>query len=286
MTAPPAGLDVRLATTDDLPDIRRILAAHGNDGPIVIADVVGPYVVHVIRRGGGRVAVVEDEVVGFGATIDTGRSVHLADLFVAPDRLGQGIARPLLDAVLAGSTVRTTFASDDPRALPLYLRAGMHPIWPSLYVQGLGPALPSPGAAIHDETATPERLAELELAWTGFDRTVDHGYWAAMAGCDPFVILDGDAPAAIGYARVRQATAIRVVDRLLIHPDADPVATTIAALARAGRGGPTFACLLGAHPARRPLLAAGFRIVDRDQFMTSDPDVVDPVRLVPNPGML
>ena len=278
--------EIRLATLQDIPEIRAILAAHGNDGAIVIADVVGPYIRHVIERGGGRVAIVDDAIAGFGATIDTGRSTHLADLFVQPDRLGQGIGRSLLEAVFAGSGVRTTFASEDPRALPIYLRAGMDPIWPSLYVQGPATALPPTGPAVRTEPATPDRLVALERDWTGLDRTIDHRYWAAMAGSDPFVVLDCEAVAGFGYARVRQAAAIRVVDRLVIHRDADPVSTAIAALARAGQGGPVFACFLGAHPALRPLLEAGFRIVDRDQFMTSAPDVIDPVRLLPNPGML
>ena len=277
--------DIRLATLDDLADIRAILVAHGNDGPIVIADIVGPYVRHLIHRGGAWVAILDEAVVGFAATIDTGRSIHLADLFVHPDRLGQGIGRPLLEAALAGAAVRTTFASEDPRALPLYVRAGMQPIWPSLYVQGPATLLPSPGS-LRTETADPGRLARLEREWTGRDRSVDHGYWAGMASSDPFVVLDGDDVAGIGYARSRQAAAIRVVDRLVIHRDADPVATTLAAMVRAGRDGPLFVCLLGVHPALRPLLDAGFRIVDRDQFMTSDPDVLDPVRIVPNPGML
>jgi hypothetical protein len=36
----------------------------------------------------------------------------------------------------------------------------------------------------------------------------------------------------------------------------------------------------------RPLLEAGFRVVDRDVFLASDPAIVDSARLVPNPGML
>jgi GNAT superfamily N-acetyltransferase len=285
-TVPPRSLAIRHAVPDDVAAIRAILAAHGNDGPVVVGDVVGPYVRHLIDRGGAQVAVVEDAVVGFGATIDTGRSVHLADLFVHPDRLGQGIGRPLLEAVFAGSTVRTTFASDDPRALPLYIRAGMDPLWPNLYLQGASRLLPSAGSTLAAESAEPGRLAALELEWTGFDRTTDHGYWASMPDVDPFVVVDGGAVAGLGYARVRQATPIRVIDRLLVHPDADPVATVIAALARAGRGGPVFASLLGIHPAVRPLLAAGFRLVDRDQFLASDGAVLDPVRHLPNPGML
>jgi hypothetical protein len=107
-----------------------------------------------------------------------------------------------------------------------------------------------------------------------------------MPDGDPFLVRDGGAVAAFGYARARQAFPMRVLDRLVIHPDADPVATTIAALARAGRGGPVHACLLGPHPVLRPLLKAGFRVVDRDVFLASDPGIADPLRLVPNPGML
>jgi GNAT superfamily N-acetyltransferase len=277
---------IRQATLADLPAIRTILTAHGNDGPILIADVVGPYISHIIRRGRSHVAVVDDAIVGFGAAVDAGRAVHLADLFVHPDLLGQGIGKRLLEAVLAGAAHLTTFASEDPRALPLYVRAGMQPLWAGLYAQGPSAALPAVDGALRTESATSERLAALELAWTGFDRTLDHGYWAAMASSDGFVVLDGEAVAGFGYGRARQAAPIRVLDRLLIHPDAEPVPTLVAGLRRAGRGGPVLTCLLGPHPALRSLLEAGFRIADRDQFLASDRDLADPARLVPNPGML
>ena len=277
--------EIRTATIDDLAAIREILIAHGNDGPVVVADIVGPYLVHLIGRGGARVALLGEEIVGFGAAIDTGRSVHLADLFVRPDRLGQGIGRPLLASALDGATVRTTFASEDPRALPLYVRAGMQPLWASLYVQGPSAALPLV-PALRTETAAPARLAALEREWTGAERSGDHAFWGTMPAGDAFVVLERDTVQAFGYARVRQAAPIRVLDRLVIHPDADPVAATLVALARAGRGGPVLTCLLGPHPVLRSLLEAGFRIVDRDQFLTSEPDLVDPARLIPNPGML
>jgi len=280
---PPA---IRPVTAADIAAIRAILAAHGNDGPVVVADIVGPYVAHLIERGRAGVALLDGEIVGFGAAVDTGRTVHLADLFVQPDRLGQGIGRPLLESVLEGAIQRSTFASEDPRALPLYVRAGMQPLWASLYLQGASDALPAPAVRLRTETAAPDRLAALELAWTGFDRARDHRFWGAMPEADAFVVRDNGAVIAFGYARVRQAARIRVLDRLIIHPDAEPVGATLAALDRAGRGGPVLTCLLGPHPALRPLLEAGFRVVDRDQFLASDASLVDPARLIPNPGML
>jgi len=110
-------VEIRPAAEDDIPAIRSILAAHGNDGPVVVTDVVGPYLRHLLRFGRARVAVEGGEVVGFGATIDTGRSVHLADLFVRPDVQSGGIGRELLRAVLPTNAVVTcTLASSDSRA--------------------------------------------------------------------------------------------------------------------------------------------------------------------------
>jgi GNAT superfamily N-acetyltransferase len=277
---------LRPATLDDLAEIRAILVAHGNDGPVLIADVVGPYVTHLLSRGRSQVAVIDGAIVGFGAAIDTGRSVHLADLFVHPDRLGQGIGKALLGAVLAGSARRSTFASEDPRALPLYVRAGMQPLWAALYVQGPSGAVPETGSTLRAEPATPDELAALERAWTGYDRSLDHVYWARMAESDAFVVRDGGGVAAFGYGRARQAAPIRVLDRLLVHPDADPVAALFTALRRAGREGPVLVNLLGPNPGLRRLLESGFRVVDRDQFLASDLDVADPARFIPNPGML
>lgn len=277
---------IRRATDDDLASIRAILAGHDNDGPVVVADIVGPYMRYLISRGRTFVAEIGQEIIGFGSAADTGRSIHLADLFVHPDHLGRGLGRPLLAAVLDGDGPRTTFASEDPRALPIYVRAGMTPLWPSLYVQGAAGILPRADGGLEVREAGADELRDLELAWTGHDRTDDHRYWATMPGADSFTIHDDGQLIAFGHARNRQLVTTRVLDRLVIHPDADPAATTIAAMVRAAGDGDVLVCLLGPHPALRPLLDAGFRVVDRDQFMASDRDLVDPERLVPSPGLL
>ena len=279
-------LRTRPATTADLPGIRAILAAHDNDGPHESIDIVGPYVRHLIEHG--HTLVVEDGggIVAYGAVIDAGRAHHLADLFVRPDRLGEGIGRPLLERLFVGRWPRTTFASDDPRALPLYVRAGMTPFWPHLYVEGDAGAVPDPGPAIGIEPADAGRLADLEQEWTGVERRADHAHWASQASADPFVVLAGGTPVAIAHARARQIGSSRVVNRLVVRPDAEPLAPLWAALRRAGRGGPVVAGIQGPSPALRPLLDAGFRIIDRDTYMASEPDLIDPARLVPNSGML
>ena len=153
---------IRTATLDDVPAIRAILAAHGNDGPVVHADIVGPYVRHLVVRHRVLVTEVDGTAVAFGAVTRAGVADHLADLFVLPDRLGQGLGRALLAELFAGSGGRTTFASDDPRALPSYVRAGMTPLWVCLYVDGDGGRLPVDGG-LDVRAADPAALASLEL---------------------------------------------------------------------------------------------------------------------------
>jgi GNAT superfamily N-acetyltransferase len=275
----------RPATLDDVPAIRGILAAYGNDGPVGRVDIVGPYVRHLVSRH--RVLVTDEDgaLVAFGAVVHAGISVQLADLFVLPDRLGRGLGRPLLATLFGDAPRRTTFASEDPRALPIYVRAGMTPLWPMLYLEGDGARLPAP-PGLELEAATPETLAALEVAWTGADRLDDHRFWASQAEADAFLVLDRDGPVALGHGRARQVAEVRIVDRMLVRPGADPVAPVLAALRRTDRGTGVVVPVPGPNPALPALLDHGFRVIDRDQFMASEADLVDPSRFLPNPGML
>lgn len=287
MSARGAAVAIREARDEDLPAIREILAQHGNDGPVVTADVVGPYLRHLIEHGRAYVADDDGLVVAFGATVDAGRARHLADLFVRRDRLGTGIGRSLLAEVFGDAERRTTFASDDPRAIPIYVRAGMQPWWASLYVEGPSDRLGLDTALIADPAGADE-LAAAERAMTGIDRIVDARFWASQAEADGFLVRDDRRVVGVGWARVRQGAPVRVLDRLVVAPesDVDPVAVTIAGLARAGRGGSVMAAIQGPSPVLRVLLERGFVIVDRDQYMASGPGLIDPARLIANPGML
>ena len=277
---------IRPATLDDVPAIRSLLAAHGDDGPATTVDVVGPYLGHLIDHATALVSERGGEILGFGAAVNTGVSRHLADLFVRPDVLGQGIGRPLLATVFGDARPRTTFASADPRALPLYVRAGMTPLWPCLYLEGVPDGLPAPDPAITIATAAPDRLSDLERAWTGAHHPIDHVFWASQADAEPFAVFEGGQPVAFGYARARQASPARVIDRMVVRPGSDPTAPVLAAIRFGARGSAIVVCVFGPSPVLPFLLEARFRIIDRDQFMASDPALVDPLRLLPNPGML
>ncbi len=286
--APRAGDDrlIRPATLDDVPIIRMILTAHDNDGPVTSVDIVGPYLRHCIQHAIAFVTVQRDSVVAYGAAVDTGVVRHLADLFVRPDLLGRGVGRPLLETVMRGATHRTTFASPDPRALPLYIRAGMAPLWPGLHLEGDGSTLPALEPPFSVEPAGSDQLADLESSWTGAERPADHAFWATMAAADAFVVLERGDPVAFAYARARQMGPTRAIGRLVVRPGVDPVVPTLAAIRRGARGGGIRAFIPGPSPVVPALLAARFRITGRDQFMASSAALVDPARLCPDPGML
>jgi GNAT superfamily N-acetyltransferase len=277
---------IRPATPADIPAIRAILAAHDHDGPVIEGgtDIIGGYLAYLVASQTVLAAEDDRRLVGFGAVVDAGIAVQLADLFVHPDRIGAGIGKRLLAALFGDAVNRTTFASADPRALPLYVRAGMTPLWVSLYLEGDPKRLPDdPTLTTWD--GTPEELAEIELAWSGVDRRRDHAYWASQPAADPFLVEDAEGPVAIGYGRAKQASTARALTRLLVRPGADPGAA-LAGLVRAGRGGRVQACVLGPNPVLPVLLEHGFHVVDSDQFLASAADLVDPARLLPDSGML
>jgi GNAT superfamily N-acetyltransferase len=286
---------IRAAHPGDIASMRAILAGHGEDAPPLPGhpDVLGPYLRHLVDHH--RVLVVDegegtaepgDGMVGFGAVLDTGRCRMLSDLFVRKDRLGQGLGRALLAELFEDEPRRATFASADPRALPVYVRAGMTPLWINLYLVGSPVRLPAPGPGVETRAASADECSALELAWTGADRSVDHTFLAGTGEADVFVVeLDG-SPVAFGYARAKQVSEARQLDRLLVRPGAEPRGPMLAALERAAGDGRVEACILGPNPILPLLLEAGFQVNDHDQYLASDPSIVDPARLLPNAGLL
>ena len=85
-----------------------------------------------VDPGGAWVAEDDQGVVGMAEAIRRGDFWGLSMLFVDPRGQSQGIGRQLLDSALTyaeGARVRMIMASDDPRALRRYSRAGLsiHP---------------------------------------------------------------------------------------------------------------------------------------------------------------
>ena len=284
--------------TADAPFLRE---GRQDDGPAIVAiweangesagALTEPILQHLLRRTRIVVAEQDGTPVGFAASFAIGdRFTHLADLFVLPAFQGRGIGAALLRAVLAGPGERTTFASANPRALALYVRAGMQPWWPSFYLQGGPEALDVLGRRPGTLAGEPASAVVVGAAWRDLgepDRTEDLELWCSRPGGTAFLVRQRASLVAAGIAADSRGGSGRVLLRLAIAPGADPVAAVIGALRFIAHPGEQVQLTLpGPHPALRPLLATRFRIVDRDTFMASRSDLVDPERLLPHPEYL
>jgi GNAT superfamily N-acetyltransferase len=278
--------EIRSVSEADTAGIRAVWAANGDDIPDGGADILAPYLAHLMRTGQVMVATTSNHVVGFGAVVERAGVAHLADLFVLPDRFGQGIGKRLLAALFGDTTRRTTFASADPRALPLYVRSGMTPLWPNLYVDVDVTRLPGPPPDLVWEPCRPENVAELERRWLGVASGEDHHFWASLPGARSFAIHSRRRPVAAGHARLRRNGRDRWISRLVLATKADAVPVLVTAFHHASEGGPIGSCLPGPSPALRFLLGAGARITDHDTFMASDARLFDPARRITDGGIL
>lgn len=283
-------MKVRPADAGDVPALAAILAA--NDEPIDWPDLPGlgwPYLDHLVGRARTAVAIVVDVVVGFGGSVPFGRDDvrFVTDLFVDPQRQSRGAGRALLSSVLEGATERMTFSSSDERAMGLYVRAGMRPWWPLLYVEIAAAALGDAATGLETATASIEETARLSQAWSGIDRTTDFEHYASLPEASGFVVRDAGAAAAVGWARrERKRSDGRWLDHASIAPDADPMRAALAVFFAAAAGERLTTAIPGPHPVLATLLDRGARIAGRDQFCATDPRLLDPVRVLPNPGFL
>ena len=168
------------------------------DGPLPDDPLAWEHLRHLRVSGRMVIASAPDGVpVGFGGVVVRNGVTRLADLFIDPDHQGHGVGRALLSDLLGDATVLTTSASADPRALPLYTRAGMRPLWPYHFLVGDPRTVESP-AGVRVEPATREELVALDTEATGFERPVDHEYYEVGCRAQPLRVVAGDR--AIGFA--------------------------------------------------------------------------------------
>jgi hypothetical protein len=283
-------MTVRPARAGDVPALAAILAANGEpmDWPD-LPQLGWPYLEHLVARARTSVATVDDDIVGFGGSVPVGRADvrFVTDLFVDPARQSRSAGRGLLTSILDGTSGRMTFSSTDDRALALYVRAGMRPWWPLLYIEIPAGALGDADPGVEIGPAEVEETARWSIAWTGVDRTIDFEHYASLPEAAGFVVRDAGAVAAVGWARrERKRSDGRWLDHASIAPDADPVRTAQAVFRAAAGRERLVTAVPGPHPVLAPLLERRARIAGRDQFCATDPALLDPVRVLPNPGFL
>ncbi|MEU8079039.1 GNAT family N-acetyltransferase [Catellatospora citrea] len=283
---------VRQAGPDDLAGVRAVARRFGNLGQWPHRP---DYLDRELDNGRLVAGFADGDLVGFGATFARGGLTHLADLFVLPEHQSSGLGRTLLTRLLPVDAPRVTFASSDPRAVALYVRQGMRPVCPLLYLRGPMSALPGPGVAptlgpagaavppdraagSSDEAIVPGVVAALDADASGGRRDADLAWYAALPGVT--TVHTGT-----GYAMVRDAR-----DGVQVGPAGGQTTrhcadAVLAALARHRAAGTATLCLFGPNPLLPVLLEAGFAIADMDVFLSSGGDPLALDRYLPHPDL-
>jgi hypothetical protein len=163
----------------------------------------------------------------------------------------------------------------------------MLPSWPLLYLEGTVDRLPAASGLPPAGVVPVEAMGEAYAGLMGFARPEYDAYQGGLPAATPFIVRDRGSVSAVGLARDGRVRKGRMLDRLVVAPDVDPIATLLAAIrATAPNGEPMVVCTPGPNPALPTLLEAGFRIIERDIYCESEPGLVDPVRRIPNTGFL
>jgi GNAT superfamily N-acetyltransferase len=275
----------RAATTGDLESIRAIADSYGN---LANWPQRPDYLDHELSRGGFAVCEAGGEILGFGAVLERNGIAHVADLFVRPDQVGNGIGRAILGELLKPGVVRLTFASKDPRALPLYVRFGMLPMAPLLYLTADAEAtiqLPDHGVRLVESGAA--GLAKLDQNASGRDRIDDLDFMLSQVRASGFLATLGEDVIGYGICRLAETgdgSGAHAYLGPIGAPNApDALRTATAILRWAGEHAahatiPVF----GPNAATPALLNANFRIEDVDTFMASWPGLIDMERYFPS----
>lgn len=235
------------------------------------------------------------EAVGFAALFLRSDIGFLSDLFVDPRHQSLGIGRRLLDRLLSGGArCYCALSSSDPRALSLYVRAGMRPRWPhyqlTATVDGLRGTSPS-GVSILAAAPNDGEILEWDGRIGGRERPEDHAFWRAAFGATPVWVRRRGTTIGYAYVRIGRSAADTHPSVMLgpIGADSPPdAADCVAALVMWAReqGEAVKVAIPGPHPALPHLLAAGFRIRYAETFVSScSHPFCDPTTYAPGAGL-
>ena len=161
-------------------DLYRRRGLERGDKPLEVFTVPQGY---ILRTDPGRCFVAEAgrEVVGYTSSIVRDGAWYFSALFVEPSFQSQGVGRRLFELSAAGWPRRRMTIVDaiQPISTGLYTAHGLIPSTPILAFGG-NPEIAAP-EGLKASTPTPSELAEIDLAAYGFDRSLDHSFWATGA---------------------------------------------------------------------------------------------------------
>jgi hypothetical protein len=239
------------------------------------------------------VAATDGALVGYAALIVRGGVGFIAELFVRREsqsaRIGGGLLAKLLEA---SPPTLCTMSSGDPRAMSLYIRAGLQPRWPHFQLMGSPEHLPHPGPEV--QATEIEEQDQAIIGWdaeiSGRARPEDHAYWRSTDAI-PVWVRGKEGIVGYGYAH-RTPRSAGASDGLLLGPigarSAVDAAASLDAILRWSRrfAGVVHVGIPGPHPSLPKLIRAGFRIKFVETYCCSNPtDLFDPRTYIPSTTM-
>src|SRR5579871_241891 len=254
------------------------------------------YLHHVLETGTLSVASQDGAILAYAGAITRGSVTFLTDVFVHPSHQSGHLGKTLLHTVLpADDLIHCTVSSSDPRALALYIRAGMRPQWPSFALHLEQPtqewSLPSPLEVIEADQED-AALVEWDARISGRLRPLDHAFWVREQGAVPLWFRRGYQIVVYGYIRLLAGTLWHpqacALGPLGVNAAEDAAACTLAAVHWALQHAESLSIEVpGPHPSLSPLLEGGFRISYVDMFVSSsDTPVFDARCYIPSGGDL
>ena len=198
-------MELRPTTADDLrplhalflESIGGVFHSHGFEPPAPPFEVFAAQQAHVLATGASVVGERDGRIAGFAAAWARGGDWFLASLFVERAAQGHGLGSTLLDAVWDERAERRRTITDaiQPVSNALYGRRGLIPVTPLLAFAG---APDGASELLQPLDRADAALPEIDAAAYGFDRAVDHEYWA-RSGLRTIWAREG-TPVAYSYA--------------------------------------------------------------------------------------
>ncbi len=236
------------------------------------------YLRHVLETGTLYVAEQDGEVLAYAGAITRGGITFLTDLFVRPTQQSGQLGKSLLHAVLPqDNLVHCTSSSSDPRALALYIRAGMRPQWPHFALQLEQPTsiwhVPSDIEIVEADPADPA-LLQWDAQVSGRLRPADHLFWVREERAVPLWFRRQGQTIGYGYIRLGAGTLwyphACTLGPIGVHTAEDATACVVAAVSWSlQRAEVVRIDVPGPHPCLATLLEQGFRITYADTFVST-----------------
>ena len=236
------------------------------------------YLRHVLETGTLYVAEEDGKILAYAGAITRGTVSFLTDLFVRPELQSGQLGKTLLHAVLPeDNRVHFTVSSSDYRALALYIRSGMRPLWLvfALRLEKMGCEWPvQADIECVEARADDAELVGMDERISGRIRPGDHQYWIREERGVPLWFRRQGNIVGYGYVRLNAGTvwypnACTIGPLGVISPEMAE-GCVLAAMAWALQHSEVIHIEVpGPHPCLEALLERGLRIRYVDTFVAT-----------------